>query len=400
MFRIHQPLRALLAVPFLLGAARAQGTLAEAAAKAGLNIGMATSSRQLTGTYGNTAKAQYNMFVCENDMKFQSTEPSRGRFSYGGGDGVYNFGQANGQRLRGHNFIWHAQSGWAANVNGSRDEMLGIMKTHIDSVGGHFKGKVVEWDVLNEITDDGNGNGLRKSFWQKAIGDDYPDSAFFYSRRADPYAKLYYNDYGGDGVNSKSTAMLNLAKKWIQNKVPIDGIGLQCHLSSPVNKQSISDNIKRFGEIGLRISLTEIDIKNGTTQDWTNLMGACLENFNCTSFLTWGIYDGASWLGQGCNCLLFTESWQPKAAVQALIDLMNNADPAVVAKRKEFAKEPIIPTLVYPRRAPVRDRAGGLLPAAAVPLFPAGIGAVDALGRNRSVAPHSPWAAGLSIAPR
>jgi hypothetical protein len=86
--------------------------------------------------------------------------------------------------------------------------------------------------------------------------------------------------------------------------------------------------------------------------------------------------------------------------VQALIDLMNNADPAVVAKRKEFAKEPIIPTLVYPRRAPVRDRAGGLLPGAAVPLFPAGIGAVDALGRNRSVAPHSPWAAGLSIAPR
>jgi endo-1,4-beta-xylanase len=397
MFRHH--LSAFLAIPLIAASSHAQGTLSSGAAKAGINFGMATSSRQLTGTYGTTVKTHYNMLVAENDMKFQSTEPSRGKFSYTGGDGLYTYGQANGQRLRGHNFCWHAQSGFAATLNGTRDVMLSVMRTHIDSVGGHFKGKVVEWDVLNEITDDGNGNALRASFWQKAIGNDYVDSAFVISRRADPYAKLYYNEYGAEGSGGKSDAVYKLAQKLVAAKIPIDGIGLQCHLSSGLNAKAISTNIKRLGELGLRVSMTEIDIKNGTTADWTNLLGACLENFNCVSFLTWGVYDGSSWLGQGCKCLPFDEQWAAKPAVQAMIDLMNNADPAIIAKRKEFAKEPILPTLIYPHKALARGRAGALLPSAAVPVFSSGAGVIDALGRNRSIAPHSPWAAGLVIAP-
>ncbi|MBW8886889.1 MAG: endo-1,4-beta-xylanase [Fibrobacteres bacterium] len=401
---IRKSLFAIMAIPLIATSVRAQATsFRDAAAKAGINVGMASSAGSLkgTGSYVTLAKT-LNLFVCENDMKFQPTEPSQGKFSYSGGDGLYDFAKANNSRMRGHNFIWHSQSGWAATVNGTRDQMLSIMRTHIDSVAGHFKGKILEWDVLNEITDDGNGNALRKSFWDKAIGDDYPDSAFFIARRADPYGKLYYNDYGADGVNGKSTAMVNLAKKWLTNKVPIDGIGLQCHLSSGFKKEDISANIKRFGDLGLRVSLTEIDIKGSNTADWTNLLGACLENFNCTSFVTWGIYDGGTWLGSSCNgCLPYDAQYQPKACVQAMIDLMNNADPAVVAKRKDFTKTDLaVPVIAFPREVMRQKHAGGYLGLAAVPVFSDASGMVDGLGRNRSVAPNSPWAAGLSIQSR
>jgi hypothetical protein len=179
--------------------------------------------------------------------------------------------------------------------------------------------------------------------------------------------------------------------------VPIDGIGLQSHLRTGLNKQSISDNIKRFGEIGLRISMTEIDITNSKTQDWVNLMNACLENFNCVSFVTWGLADGNSWLGGNCGgCLLYSgsgNSAQPKTEIiAALIDAMKKADPAIVAKRKAFTA--LLPGSLGPNGVGVLQRPairhGGKNPSilAPMPVFSIGAGAVvDPLGRAKSVAP-------------
>lgn len=236
------PLAISLLAGFAMGQGPLQGTLSQAAAKAGLTFGIAASSHQLTGAFGETAKAHFTLIVSEHELKFLSTQRTRGRFTYAGGDKIHEWGEANGLRLRGHTFIWPSQSGWVNDGSVGREAMLGIMKTHIDSVGGHFGGKAAEWNVVNEILSDagsGGNNALRASAWRLAIGDDFADSAFVYARRADPHAKLYYNEYGGDTVNSKSDAMLKLAGKWVRNGIPVDGIGLECHLDSPVDKQSL-----------------------------------------------------------------------------------------------------------------------------------------------------------------
>src|SRR5204862_1756709 len=53
----------------------------------------------------------------------------------------------------------------------SREELLGIMKTHIRTVMRHFGDKVPEWDVVNEPL---NGAGKRaNTVWQRYIGRDY-----------------------------------------------------------------------------------------------------------------------------------------------------------------------------------------------------------------------------------
>ncbi len=81
---------ASLAIPLFANGTWAQTTMAEAGKAAGVYIGAATNSNQLTGTstYITNLKSQFNMVVCENEMKFQPTENSRGKFSYRGGDGV------------------------------------------------------------------------------------------------------------------------------------------------------------------------------------------------------------------------------------------------------------------------------------------------------------------------
>jgi endo-1,4-beta-xylanase len=218
--------------------------------------------------------------------------------------------------------------------------MLAAIKNHITNLMDHFRGKVLEWDICNECVADGSSS-LRGSFWKNKIGSDFIDSAFVYAHQADSNVYLYYNDYSGENAGSvKSDYIYNMVKGMKERGIPIHGVGLQCHLGAPVNKANISKNIKRLGELGLRVSCTEIDIGNGTSNpsSWTNLVEACTENFNTTSFLTWGVSDANSWKGSGCNCLIWNTSYQPKTQVyDAVKTAFEKGDPAVAAKRKEFA---------------------------------------------------------------
>lgn len=307
----------------------------DAAAKVYMNFGTCSGGNPSTYSFVNRIKSDYNILVCENAMKFQSTEPSQGKFSYGGGDQVVTFAQANNMLVRGHTMVWHAQtSSWIQGF--SRDQMLKAMKNHIDTVMGHWKGKILEWDVVNEAVSDA-GNALRSSFWSQKIGNDFIDSAFVYARKADPNALLYYNDYGTEGTGAKANYVYTMVKGMKERNIPIDGVGLQCHLGSSVNKANISSNIKRLGDLGLRVSCTEIDIRPGSAQAWANLVGAAVENYNATTIMCWGFDDSHSWLGNPCNCQMWDAQGQPKADyISAVEAAFNNGDPIVAEKRKAF----------------------------------------------------------------
>jgi endo-1,4-beta-xylanase len=378
-------------------------TMRDAADAAGLNIGIATNSFNVSNSaYATAAKGQFNMVVCENEMKFESTESPIGSFKYSGGDAVSTFAVANKMVMRGHNFIWHSQSTSAEGAVKDRASGLTVMRNHIEAVGTHFKSKILEWDVLNETY-----SGGTRSLWYK-IGADYTDSALAISRRViGTSGYLYSNDYGADGVNSKSTAILAIAKKWQDNNVPLDGIGFQCHLDSPIKKADISANIKRFGDLGLRVSLTEIDIKNATAADWTALVGACLENFNCVSFVTWGLSDANSWIGSNCGCLLYNGSppTAKDAMIQAVLTALKAADPAIVARRKAFAAIPpgsLGPKALNVLQQPLSRRGSEFIfGASPVRIFSTPQGAaIDVMGRNRKIIPVSGNLPGLGIVPQ
>ena len=306
------------------------------AAKVFMNFGSCSGSDPARMSFVARIKSDYNILVCENAMKFQPTEPSQGNFSYSGGDAVVNFCTANNMLVRGHTMVWHAQtSTWIQSF--ARAQMLAAMKNHIMNVMGHWKGKILEWDVVNEAVSDA-GNALRSSFWQKNIGNDFIDSAFVYAHQADPNAYLYYNDYGTEGMNSKANYVYTMVQGMLQRGIPIHGVGLQCHVSSNLNKSQISQNIKRLGDLGLRVSLTEIDIKSTTAAAWSNLVGAAVENYNATTVMCWGFDDNHSWLGSNCNCQMWDGSGNPKADVVAAVETaFNTGDATIAAKRKTFA---------------------------------------------------------------
>lgn len=313
--------------------------LKDAAAKAYLNFGSCVGNDPSKLSFVNVVKNEFNILVCENAMKFASTEPSQGNFTFSAGDAVVAFAANNGMLMRGHTLVWHNQtSSWVVNDSLNRQQMLQIMKNHINGVVGHYKGKILEWDVVNEAVGD-DGKSLRTSFWQQRIGNDFVDSAFVYAHQADPGAFLYYNDYGGEGMGTKANYIYAMVKGMLERGIPIHGVGLQCHFSNSVNKADISSNMKRLGALGLRVSCTEIDISNTTNNGapWKALMEACTENFNCTSILTWGVDDAVSWRGKDCGCLIWDTLQQPKPAVyDSILSALNNSDPAIAEQRKAF----------------------------------------------------------------
>ncbi|MBO5811770.1 MAG: endo-1,4-beta-xylanase, partial [Bacteroidaceae bacterium] len=309
----------------------------------GKKIGVAAASYRYdcsrndgeTGLVGN----QFNIIVGENEMKFDATEPNKNSFNYGGSDAIVWVASRFNQEVRGHTLAWHSQvpewvsqDGKKNNHNYTRQELLSILKNHIFNVVGKYKGKIVEWDVCNEVLDDDqsivrttpDAYKLRPSIWATYIGEDFIDSAFVWAHQADPQAKLYINDYGVEFMGgTKSEAYYNLVKRLIKSGIPIEGCGLQCHLTTgELDTLKLEKNIKRYAEIGMKCIITELDIALANpystdalerqAKEYGAITRVFLRNDNCPTMLIWGISDNHSWRQN--QPLLYNSSLKPKPA--------------------------------------------------------------------------------------
>ncbi|MET8579141.1 endo-1,4-beta-xylanase, partial [Streptomyces sp. NPDC005012] len=165
-------------------ASAAESTLGAAATQNGRYFGTAIASGKLNdSTYTTIANREFNSVTAENEMKIDATEPQRGQFNFTAADRVYNWAVQNGKRVRGHTLAWHSQQpGWMQNLSGST--LRQAMIDHINGVMAHYKGKIAEWDVVNEAFEDGNSGARRDSNLQRT-GNDWIEVAFRTARAAD-----------------------------------------------------------------------------------------------------------------------------------------------------------------------------------------------------------------------
>lgn len=294
----------------------------------------------------NLIKRHFNSLTCENAMKWSSLQPSLGTFCFSNADKIVNFAQQNGMKVRGHTLVWHQQvPNWVFTDEGttvSKETLLARMRSHIDTVVKHFKGKVYAWDVVNEAIDDGS-NTYRASNWYNICGIDYIIEAFKAARAADPDAKLFYNDYSAinPGKRDKIFALLQILKE--QNLV--DGIGLQGHwnINYPPDND-ITEALNKYKSLGIDIHITEMDVSvypnnSDPKTAYTTIVESNL-NYAYSRFFKilrqykadignvtfWGLTDGHSWLnnwpvqGRDNYPLLFDRSYVPKKAYFSIID--------------------------------------------------------------------------------
>lgn len=340
------------------------------AAEGLFKIGTALNERQLNSGENQSlalTKQHFNAIVAENCMKSGRIQPVEGEFVWEHADRFVEFGEKHGMEINGHTLIWHSQAPrwFFVDEQGndvSKEVLIERMETHINTLVGRYKGRVHTWDVVNEtILDDGS---WRNSKFYQILGEDFVKIAFELAHKADPEARLFYNDYSM-AMPGKREGVVNMVKNLQKQGVKIDGIGMQGHVGLDYpSLEEFENSIKAFADLGVEVMITEMDVSalpnpsnhqgaeisdsieyqqmlnpyteglpdsvlqrfNERYLDFFNLFLKYKDNISRVTF--WGVTDRYSWKnnfpvrGRTDYPLLFDRDYQAKAVVSDIIELL------------------------------------------------------------------------------
>jgi endo-1,4-beta-xylanase len=293
--------------------------------------------------YRKIAVNQFNSVTPENCFKAAYLHPEPLVFDWSQADSLVQFCIANNKRIHGHTLVWHQQlPEWMLHFEGDAQAWEQLLKQHIQSIVGHFKGKVHAWDVVNEaFNEDGT---FRDNLWYQKIGESYIEKSFKFAQEADPAVLLFYNDYNLEMNASKRTSVIRHLNLLRAKGLKIDGIGFQMHLNiDDARPAEINDAFGELAKNGYSIHLSEIDVSvnpHGTEvtptlelfEEQASLLGRVIFYYrqlpaNLQYGITfWGISDKYTWIRPYYNRmdypLLYDEIYHPKPAYCVLKALL------------------------------------------------------------------------------
>jgi endo-1,4-beta-xylanase len=322
-------------------------TLRDAASRIHRRVGAALATYHFGDSqYTAVAARHFDSLTPENEMKWETIQPQPDTFAFQAGDALVAFAGEHGMRVRGHTLVWHSQlAPWVKGLTG--DTLHSAMIDHVKRVAGHYKGRIAEWDVVNEALADGPSGELRGDSPFTALGPTFIDDAFRAAHEADPDALLFYNDYEIEAEGSaKTEAALRLVGRLKESGVPIHGVGFQMHVDPRhwPTAAAIAHNLERFTALGLFVEITEMDVPvgaiAGTLEEKMaqqkvlthDIVAACLGVPKCSGITFWGISDKDSWLNdekwgalRGARPhypLPFDSSYAPKPMYAGILDAL------------------------------------------------------------------------------
>nr|WP_299405947.1 endo-1,4-beta-xylanase [Acaryochloris sp. IP29b_bin.148] len=294
------------------------------------------------------------LLVPEWELKWSAGDhhlrPSPGEFDFAAADAMLSFAQTHHLLFRGHALIWHESlPKWFQKVVNHQNAAK-VMKHHIETVMGHYRGRMHSWDVVNEAIEydplaSQRADGLRQTPWFEFLGPDYIDFAFRIAAKADPDALLVYNDFGLDYNTAmdkaKRRAVLGLLKRLKAKGTPVHALGIQAHLrgdSLDFDPQSLRQFLKEVAALDLKILITEMDVNDsklpadiqkrdrivaGVYEDYLSVV---LDEPAVIAVITWGLSDRYTYLSeffpradhQPVRPLPLDTNLQPKLAWNAL----------------------------------------------------------------------------------
>ncbi|GIE85260.1 endo-1,4-beta-xylanase [Actinoplanes regularis] len=316
-------------------------------------VGAAITGAEITTEHGELLARHFNSVTPGNALKWDATEPTENTFTYTQADPLIAFAKAHDMKVRGHTLVWHNQtpawvfqdaSGAAMTATAENKALLlARLENHIRNVAAHYGDTIGTWDVVNEVIDESQSDGLRRSNWYNITGLDYLRTAFKVAREVVPSAKLCINDYNTN-VAAKRDALYNLVVKLKGEGVPIDCVGHQMHVN--VSWPSISDTeamLKKFEGVGVEQQVTEMDVSIYTSSGESfptppadrllsqaymyRDMFALFRKYKAdlTSVTLWGLADDNTWLdtypvARKDAPLLFDTRLQAKSAYWGVVD--------------------------------------------------------------------------------
>lgn len=301
-------------------------------------MGVGTSMRAFTTPRDRElTRRQFAVVTPENCMKPAAVQNEEGKFRFDAADRFVKTATEHELAVVGHCLVWAKDDRTPAwfyldgDKPASKQLLDKRMKQHIDTVIKRYGDRINEWDVVNEVlSDGGTDETYRKSQWLEIYGGpEFVLNAFRYARAAAPKATLIYNDYRSERAG-KREKLIKLLKYLIENKAPIDAVGLQGHYElDDVPYKALQTTIDEIRKLGLKVIVSEVDIdvvKRGNwyapnadreeiakydpyvdelpkevsdklSQQYHDLLELYLDNADVIQRVTfWNLHDGHSWL--------------------------------------------------------------------------------------------------------
>lgn len=316
----------------------------------GIEIGnFAILNRIYEKPYSDILTTQFDFVLADNTPNWYFTDgglrPSPTTYNFKQMDEVVSYAEKHEMPVQAHHYLWGEEKwlpGWLKDGGYTREQLLSIMREHILTVGKRYKGRIREWTVVNEtFTRNQHVNGLHDWWADNTGGTDYIDQAFRWAHEADPTAKLLINDFNNEAKNDTSDAMYAYVKSALERGIPIHGVGLQMHIDGthPPVKDEVISNMKRFGDLGLEVYVTEFDVNMNDVQAdsdskdnlqanvYYEMLRACIESKVCHSFALLGITDNETWYNyigiKDPRPLPFDREYRPKQAFFSMRDALS-----------------------------------------------------------------------------
>ncbi len=289
----------------------------------------------------------FNSVTPENDLKISNLlDINTLKYDFTAADKMVDASLENNIRVRGHALIFGKLSDtykqpdfdlWLEQFpeNTKKEQLSNLFNRHIETVLEHYKGRILEWDVINEPLDMFGNGKLEENVFYRYLGKEYIEQAFLKAKFFDPNVTLYLNEQFYNYTDDRADAFYQLVVSLLNKGIPVEGIGLQGHmlfyLATPADTAAY---VKRFTELGLRVQLTEFEARLRLFKDSTDpyqaqgeyyrdVMKACynIDGFDGITF--WGVDDSKSWLND--------MSWLfPLPNEPYLLDHHKNAKPGLV----------------------------------------------------------------------
>lgn len=345
-------------------AAPAKASSLKEAARSGFELGVGISDRipERPADWALLTN-QFGVVTPENCMKPDAVQRTEGRFDFNLPDAFVAFAVSQQLRVCGHCLVWAKDDRTPAwfyrdgDRPANRELLLQRMKTHIDTLAGRYRGRIAQWDVVNEALDDGT-NYLRASGWTAACGEEFIAQAFAAAQAADPQALLIYNDYNTE-LPDKRPKLLRLVRSLRERQAPLHAVGLQGHYElDRIPFQDLEDTLVALRELQVKVVISELDIdviprgrwwadggryreelarldpyRDGCppeilqrqAEQYARLFRLFRKHADVIARVSfWNLHDGQSWLNafpwrRVNHPLLFDRQSQPKPALGAVI---------------------------------------------------------------------------------
>ncbi len=270
-------------------------------------------------------KLFFNKAVIPNALKWKQYYGDKIQWA----NEAYRWLSQNDIPVRGHTIIWpgwNYMPGEIRQYESDQQKLRNLCIKRFETIMGDWKGRLVEWDVVNEI--------YRQHDLMDIFGMDIVIDWFKLARKLDPDTKLYYNDANTIANNQPAHQDHYFqTMQWLLKRgTPVDGMGFQCHVHTLVPPEIIYQRIDRFAQLGPEIQITEFDIQKPDITE--EVMAKYTRDFMIVVFSHPKTVGIVTWLAGNAlreerfesskrQCAFLRQDWSIKPNGQAWLDLIN-----------------------------------------------------------------------------